>query len=323
MTFVLKESGSDIVGGRGFESFWLFVPFKIQERTLTIIEEACFFAVYGSYTSAHRSMDLPSFGEKPGESQTKHYELVGDDKLSLKLKSLGLQESRCVDFANESSQLHIFGFQNTADEKPKTWLDDGGWNATYETPTACHNPRHPYIPHEVSFGTCSARNVYWAMSRDTQHGTNRMALALPFLKGSLASNILANHEEDSPKLEVTVNKQKWSMFDTPSPSKKPYRGYAMVCSGVFKQMSLSAEIENWHKLVLGAKDAVDVLDALSAIAERRGRALDGQQLFTRTLQSVDVTDDNSVVRAEGELPVEVFYAQREVPTISERLITYK
>lgn len=324
MTYTLKESGN-IVGGQAFESFWLFVRFQVNQQTqmLQIQRGGSYFAFYGSYTSAHRSLDLPEFGDDPAKVQTKNYELMGKNDLKLQLNSLSLQDSRCADLSGESSQLHLFRFLPTADQEPTTWLDDGGWNATFENRVANANPDHPFVKHEVSFGDCSGRDCYWTLSRDTQLGTNRFGLAVPFLKGSLISNLLKNDGKECPKIEINVNDQKWAALDA-KPLPGDPTGYAMVCSGVFKEISLSSQIEAWHKVTSGAPAPHQILDHLSEVAERRGRGdRDREQLLTRTLQTAHVTDDNSVVQEDSRHPVEVLYVDLALQKSMPRLITYK
>ncbi len=324
MTYTLHES-SNIIGGESFESFWLFVRFGINEQTkqLQIQRSGNYFAFYGSATSNSRDLDLPEFGDEPGQVQSKNYELKGKNDLALGLNSLALQESRCADMSNESSHLHLFQFLATPDQGPETWLDDGGWNATYENRTMNHRPHERFVPHLITFGDCSERDCYWTMSRDTQLGTARFGVALPFLKSSLIANVLKNAGEECPKLEITVNEQKWSAFDSAPLPGNP-TGFAMVCSGVFRQMALSSEIENWHKITSGTPAAQEILDALSVFAERRGRSEeDRQQLLERSLASAHITEDNSVVQEDPRHPIEVLYIDQKLLRPTERMIQYK
>ena len=117
MTYNLHESGN-IIGGESFESFWLFVRFGINEQTkqLQVQRSGNYFAFYGSATSNARDLDLPEFGDEPGQVQSKSYELKGKNDLALGLNSLALQESRCTDMSNESAHLHIFQFLATPDQ---------------------------------------------------------------------------------------------------------------------------------------------------------------------------------------------------------------
>lgn len=324
MTYTLQESGN-AVGGESFESFWLFVRFAVNMQTkhLEIQKNGNYFAFYGSNSSSHRRADLPQFGDEPGQVQSKDYELKGKNDLTLRLNSLALQESRCADLSSESSHLHLFQFLATSDQGPSTWMDDGGWNATYENRMMNDLPQEPFIPHLVTFGDCAERDCYWTMSRDTQLGTGRFGLALPFLKSSIMSNLLKNASQECPKMEVTVNEQKWTAFDTTPLPGNP-TGYAMVCSGIFRQMALSSEIERWHRMTSGTPAADEIMDHLSTIAERRARSEeDRQQLFERTLQTAHLTKDSAVVQEDPRHPIEVFYVDRKLLQPTERLIQYK
>jgi hypothetical protein len=324
MTYTLFESGN-AVGGDSFESFFLFVRFSVNQQTkmLEIQSKGNYFAFYGSASSNRRSLDLPQFGDEPGSVQTKRYELKGKNDLSLGLNSLALQESRCADLSNEVSHLHLFEFLATGDNGPSTWVDDGGWNATFENRTANDLPQEPFVPHLITFGDCSERDCYWIMSRDTQLGTGRLGAAMPFLKSSILSNILSNAGAACPKLELTVNEQKWSCFDqAPLPGNPT--GYVMVCSGAFRQLALSSEVEEWHKLTSGSPAAEEIIDRLSAIVERRGRSEeDRQELLRRTLATAHMTKDSSVVQEDPRHPIELFYVDRKLTKVSERLIQYK
>lgn len=324
MTYTLFESGN-AVGGDSFESFWMFVRFSINAQTkkLEIQKKGNYFAFYGSSSSNSRSLDLPQFGDEPGTVQSKRYELKGKNDLSLGLNSLSLQESRCADLSNESSHLHLFEFLATPDQGPATWLDDGGWNATYENRAMNDLPQEPFIPHLLTFGDCSERDCYWTMSRDTQLGTGRFGVVLPFLKSSILSNILSNAESACPKLELTINEQKWTAFDSAPLPGNP-TGYVMVCSGVFRQLSLGSEIEQWHRITSGTPAAEEILDRLSEVCERRGRSEeDRQMLLQRSLQTAHITRDNAVVQEDPRHPTEVLYVDLKLLQPTERLIQYK
>lgn len=324
MTYTLFESGN-AVGGDSFESFWLFVRFSVNAQTkkLEIQKKGNYFAFYGSSSSNNRSQDLPAFGDEPGSVQTKRYELKGKNDLSLGLSSLALQESRCADFSNESSHLHLFEFLATADQGPATWIDDGGWNATYENRSINDLPQEPFIPHLITFGDCSERDCYWTMARDTQLGTGRFGVALPFLKSSLLANVLNSAGEPCPKLELSVNDQKWVAYDTAPLPGNP-TGYVMVCAGAFRQIALSSEIEQWHKLTSGSPAAEEIMDHLSEVVERRGRSEeDRQELLRRTLATAHITKDSSVVQEDPRHPIEVFYSDLKLLQPTERLIQYK
>ncbi|MEN9581459.1 MAG: hypothetical protein RJA70_4468 [Pseudomonadota bacterium] len=319
MSYTLSDSGK-VVGGKGFESFFLFIRFGLseQEGQLQIQSTGNYFAFYGSYNSDSRDCDLPDFSE----GQSKNYELTGENDMTLALNSLSLQESRCTDMSNESSHLHLFQFLATPDQGPETWVNDGGWNASYENRSANHRPQEIFVPHLVSFGDCSDRDCYWTMARDTSLGTNRLGLAQPFLKDSILVNLLKNHRSECPKLELSINEQKWSVFDsTPLPGNPT--GYAMICSGVFKEMALSTELERWHKLTSGAPAPQDIMDELSMVAERRGRTASGSNLFVRTARTADQTDDNAVVQEDKRHPTEVLFLDLALKHRIERLIQYK
>ena len=323
MTYKLIDSGKEI-GGQSFESFFLFFRFQINQQTkeLAIQSSGNYFAFYSSFNSNDRTADLPEFGDDPRSVQTRSFELKGKHDLSLGLNSLALQESRATDLSNESSHLHLFQFVATPDQGPDSWVNDGGWNATYENRTANHRPQEPFIPHLLSFGDCSERDCFWTMSRDTQLGTNKIGLAVPFLKSSIMANLLKNHQEPVPALELTINEQKWSALESAPLPGNP-TGFVMVCSGVFKELALSSEIEAWHRMTSGTPAPDQIMDHLSLIAERRGRAEeDRQAMFQRTLRTAHVSEDNSVVQEDARHPTEVLYMDMKLLQPMPRMIQY-
>jgi hypothetical protein len=320
MSYQLTESGN-IIGGESFESFWLFIRFTVAPAngTLMIQNAGNYFAFYNAVASDNRKADLPEF-------DTKNYTLKGvtESKLSLGLNSLALQESRCTDLSNESSHLHLFEFQMTDNQKPSGWVNDGSWSGKFEPRTRNHRPNQPFIEHKVKFGDCDNQDVFWTMSRDTANGTDRFAVAQTFLKGSLLASALGAHGQDCPTLTVSVKGKDWKAFDT-QPLPGAATGYVMICAGAFRQMALSAELETWHNRTSGAPAPDEILDALSVVVERRGVSEEERQAqFERTLHTVHVTKDNSVVQEDPRLPVEVMYvnmnigAGKEVP----RMIKY-
>jgi hypothetical protein len=324
MTYKLTEDSGRIVGGASFESFWLFVRFGINAQTklLKLQTAGNYFAFYGSASSAHRRLDLPEFGSESGQAQTKNYELSGNE-LSLGLNSLSLLESRCVDMSNESSQLHLFQFLATPDQGPDTWLNDGGWNASYPNRAANSGSTDPFVPHIISFGDCSERDCFWTLSRDTQLGTTRFGVTLPFLRGSILSNILRNANKSCPALSLRVKEDTWSAFDsTPLPGDPT--GFVMVSSGVFRQLSLSAEIEQWHQRTAAAPAPSEILDQLSIVAERRWRSeTHREQQLERTLHTVHINNDNAVVQEDSRHPVETLYVDMKLHHAVPRLIQYR
>ncbi len=308
MGYQLTESSS-IIGGESFESFWLFVRFTVSpdNRTLMVQNSGNYFAFYNAVTSDNRKADLPEF-------ETKNYQLKGvtDAKLSLGLSSLALQESRCTDLSNESSHLHLFEFQLTDNQKPSSWVNDGSWSGKFDPRSQNHRGNQPFVEHKIKFGDCDNQDVFWTMSRDTASGTDRFAVAQAFLKGSLLTSVLKAHGQACPALTVSVKGKDWKALDT-EPLPGAASGYVMVCSGVFRQIMLSSELEEWHSRTSGAPAPEEILDQLSLVADRRGESEDERRAqFERSLHTVHVTKDNSVVQEDPRLPIEVMYVNQNI-----------
>jgi len=315
MTFRLTKGG-DVLGGDSFESFWLFVGFDIVQASGALqISQNNYFAFYSTQTSAFRSIMAPTFEGSDGDGRAADYQLEDTNTgRTLELKSLALEESRKAEFSNEYAQLHLFKFARTGDIGPDKWLNDGGWNDQWENRDRNDRPDYPFISHEVTFGDCSGRDSFWLMGRETNMGTQRLAFAVPFLKGSTMSTLLKNHTAETPELSIAIQGQEWKMFDQ-KPLPGTPRGFSMVCAGAFKEVSLGTDLEQWAGLVGANPTSSAVLDRLSSIVERRQSSASGDDFgvqgagtgFERSLYTVDVTNQDSTVHNDTKPPIEVFY----------------
>lgn len=312
MTYQLQDDSGSPVGGNSFESWWLYLSFKVTKQTRVLqLQQRCYFAFYSTGTSGYRNVAMPQFGDDPSSVQVKDYKLIDTaGERTLQLNSLSLVETRCTDYSNEFSQLSVFRFvgrQGDGDtgSPPDAWLNDGSWGSDGHQPRDCNErPEDPFIPHLVSFDNCKNRDCFWVMTRDNQRGLQRLGAVLPFDQGSLSSNILQNVGKKMPELELNVNDNPWKAF---SEDKHPDEtvGFSMVCAGAFREMSLGRELEDWRSLPGGGSE---VTDYLTEFVERRHRFnRGGKRSLERSLQTVEISDDDTTVDTDSRDPVEVLY----------------
>jgi hypothetical protein len=312
MTYQLQDDRGSPVGGDSFESFWLYLSFRVTKQTgILQLQQRCYFAFYTTGTSGYRNIAMPQFGEDPSSVQVKDYKLVDTaGQRTLQLNSLSLVESRTTEFSNEYSQLSVFRFvgkqgDGNTGAPPDSWINDGAWGSDGHQPRDRNErPEDPFIPHLLSFDNCKERDCFWVMSRENQKGLQRLAAVVPFDQGSVSSNLLQNVGKKMPELELKVNDNPWKGF---AEDKHPDEtvGFSMICSGAFREMELGREIEEWRSLPGGGSE---VTDYLTGYIERRARFQRGpKRKLERCLQNIEMSDDDTSVDTDSRDPVEVIH----------------
>jgi|GEM_PF-1196826 len=310
MTYQLQNESGNPVGFDSFESFWLYLSFQVTRQTRVLqLSQRSYFAFYTTATSGYRNIASPSFGEDPTVVQTANYKLVNTaGARELQLNSLALVETRITELSNEFSQLNVFRFvpqQGGAGMPADSWLNDGSWGGGGHVPRRVNErPDDPFIPHLLTFDKCSARDCFWFMSRENQKGLQRLSTVLPFDQGSVFSSLLQNVGKPMPELELKIKGNSWKAFDA-DPHPDTTEGFAMVCAGAFRELSLGRELEQWQKLPGGG---AEVVDTLTDIVERRNRFRRGPARgWERSLSTVEASDDDTNVEVDSRDPVEVLY----------------
>jgi hypothetical protein len=223
---------------------------------------------------------------------------VADQKISI--NNARLVDSRFSQFSNEVSQLHLFDFSDEPEHK-KEWVDTKGWSPKFKNPTKNDDGKY-FLKQTLDFGQVKDRYIYWLSTQANTNGTERFGLAVPFIANSLMGTILALHQQDLPKISISVDEKSWPY---PSGQELPgaINGFLMVAEGAFKAIALSGEVDNLIQQVTSDKPSKEILADLSQIIHRYPTPI------SRTINTAPVTSSNSVVPSSPELPIEVLYLE--------------
>jgi len=302
MPYKLKQtSPGSVEVTSNLESFWFFYNFNVDEGTKKVQIERGYFAAYICQKSGK-----PFIQSLYGDSNQKKEDLyrkleisnVADQKISI--NNARLVDSRFSQFSNEVSQLHLFDFSDEPEHK-KEWIDTKGWSPKFKNPTKNDDGKY-FLKQTLDFGQVKDRYIYWLSTQANTNGTERFGLAVPFIANSLMGTILALHQQDLPKISISVDEKSWPY---PSGQELPgaINGFLMVAEGAFKAIALSGEVDNLIKQVTSDKPSKEILADLSQIIHRYPTPI------SRTINTAPVTSSNSVVPSSPELPIEVLYLE--------------
>jgi hypothetical protein len=302
MPYKLKQtSPGSVEVTSNLESFWFFYNFNVDEGTKKVQIERGYFAAYISQKSGK-----PFIQSLYGDSNQKKEDLyrkleisnVADQKISI--NNARLVDSRFSQFSNEVSQLHLFDFSDEPEHK-KEWIDTKGWSPKFKNPTKNDDGKY-FLKQTLDFGQVKDRYIYWLSTQANTNGTERFGLAVPFIANSLMGTILALHQQDLPKISISVDEKSWPY---PSGQELPgaINGFLMVAEGAFKAIALSGEVDNLIQQVTSDKPSKEILADLSQIIHRYPTPI------SRTINTAPVTSSNSVVPSSPELPIEVLYLE--------------
>jgi len=302
MPYKLKQtSPGSVEVTSNLESFWFFYNFNVDEGTKKVEIKRGYFAAYICQKSGK-----PFIQSLYGDSNEKKEDLyrkleisnVAEQKISI--NNARLVDSRFSQFSNEVSQLHLFDFSDENEHK-KEWIDTKGWSPKFKNPTKNDDGKY-FLKHTLDFGQVKDRYIYWLSTQANANGTERFALAVPFIASSLMGTILALHQQDLPKISISVDEKSWPY---PSGQELPgaINGFLMVAEGAFKAIALSGEVDNLIEQVTSNKPSKEILADLSQIIHRYPTPI------SRTLNTAPVTGTNSVVPSSPELPIEVLYLE--------------
>ena len=302
MPYKLKQtSPGSVEETSNLESFWFFYNFNVDEGTKKVQIERGYFAAYICQKSGK-----PFIQSLYGDSDQKKEDLyrkleisnVADQKISI--NNARLVDSRFSQFSNEVSQLHLFDFSDEPEHK-KEWVDTKGWSPKFKNPTKNDDGKY-FLKQTLDFGQVKDRYIYWLSTQANTNGTERFGLAVPFIANSLMGTILALHQQDLPKISISVDEKSWPY---PSGQELPgaINGFLMVAEGAFKAIALSGEVDNLIQQVTSDKPSKEILADLSQIIHRYPTPI------SRTINTAPVTSSNSVVPSSPELPIEVLYLE--------------
>jgi hypothetical protein len=302
MPYKLKQtSPGSVEVTSNLESFWFFYNFNVDEGTKKVQIERGYFAAYICQKSGK-----PFIQSLYGDSNQKKEDLyrkleisnVADQKISI--NNARLVDSRFSQFSNEVSQLHLFDFSDEPEHK-KEWVDTKGWSPKFKNPTKNDEGKY-FLKQTLDFGQVKDRYIYWLSTQANTNGTERFGLAVPFIANSLMGTILALHQQDLPKISISVDEKSWPY---PSGQELPgaINGFLMVVEGAFKAIALSGEVDNLIQQVTSDKPSKEILADLSQIIHRYPTPI------SRTINTAPVTSSNSVVPSSPELPIEVLYLE--------------
>jgi hypothetical protein len=302
MPYKLKQtSPGSVEVTSNLESFWFFYNFNVDEGTKKVQIERGYFAAYICQKSGK-----PFIQSLYGDSDQKKEDLyrkleisnVADQKISI--NNARLVDSRFSQFSNEVSQLHLFDFSDEPEHK-KEWVDTKGWSPKFKNPTKNDDGKY-FLKQTLDFGQVKDRYIYWLSTQANTNGTERFGLAVPFIANSLMGTILALHQQDLPKISISVDEKSWPY---PSGQELPgaINGFLMVVEGAFKAIALSGEVDNLIQQVTSDKPSKEILADLSQIIHRYPTPI------SRTINTAPVTSSNSVVPSSPELPIEVLYLE--------------
>jgi hypothetical protein len=310
MPYKLKQtSPGSVEVTSNLESFWFFYDFSVDQGTKKVEMNKGYFAAYICQKSGK-----PFIQTLYGDSNAKKDDLyrkleisnVAEQKISI--NNARLVDSKFSQFSNEVSQLHFFEF-SPENEHKKEWVDTKGWSPKFNNPTKNDDGKY-FLKQTLDFGQVKDRYIYWLSTQANANGTERFGLAVPFIANSLMGTILALHQQDLPKISISVDEKSWPY---PSGQELPgaIHGFLMVAEGAFKAISLSGEIDNLlynteiennkQKKVL--KPSNEILVTLSQIIQRYPTPI------SRTINTAPVTSSDSVVPSSPELPIEVLYLE--------------
>lgn len=297
---LVQTSPGSVNVTKNLESFWLFYNFNVDEATKKVEIKRGFFAAYICQKSGKPFIESLEDSSEKKEDLYRKLEISNVGKQKISINQARLVDSRFSQFSNEVSQLHLFDLSDE-DEHKKEWIDTKGWSPKFKNPTKNDDGKY-FLKQTFTLGQVTDRYIYWLATQANANGTERFGVAVPFIANSLMGTILALHQQDLPKIQISVDEKSWPY---PSEQELPgaINGYVMVAEGAFKSITLSGEVDNLIEQVTSDKPSEDILTYLSRIVHGYPTPI------SRTLNTAPITKSNSVVPSEPELPIEVLYLQ--------------
>ncbi|RKZ92309.1 MAG: hypothetical protein DRR19_04600 [Candidatus Parabeggiatoa sp. nov. 1] len=311
MIYTLKNATDKVTVTPRLKGFWLYVGFTVDPTTGWVTAGPGHAAFDYSENSNMFKNRLPV--AIPFDGQVRSYDIT-DNTNTFQLFHAKAVRSYKAEYANEVRQIHLLTFDSM--QNRSTWFADSGFAPAFEAPTTDADG-NPFLQRTLSYKSVDKRYVFSAHTEEDNNGISTVMLTLPFLKASVFSHILQVAldpnvppteaivtPEMMPTLSVTTGMDKaWSYFDGGTlPWKGAVNGFVMVCQGAFKAMELNN---------LYAKDWQQNGGAFSpnnqTILQELVRITHNSTRFTRTSETVDITNDNAIHPGSGDGPVEILY----------------
>ena len=301
MPYELVQTSPDSVNvTKNLESFWFFCNFNVDKAAKMINIEDGYFATYISQKSGKpyiEKLSKESNGKKEDADRKLQISNVASHKISI--NNAKLVDSRCSQFSNEVSQLHLFKLSKQ-DEHKKEWIDSQGWTAKFTNPTTNDDGKY-FIKQTLNFGEVTDRYVYWLVNKTNHNGTDKFVVATPFVANSLIGTILSLHKKNLPKIQISADEKSWPYPPGGEDLPGEIKGYLMVAEGAFKSIALSAEMDTLIDKIASTGTSEEILTYLSEVVQSYPTRIQ------RTLETVSVTHSNAIVPSNPQLPIEVLY----------------
>ncbi|MEM1181983.1 MAG: hypothetical protein AAGM22_26790 [Acidobacteriota bacterium] len=280
-----------------FESFLIRVDFQIPPSGKLKCVGRSSVALFQSRTS--RSIRLGAVDVDP-LGQDRQFSLSDLDGAGTLGLQLGCREERTLDLHNEIARLSILESPPMVDGAIPTWVTPGGW--TQILPTLGPNlDGTPDRRRAISLGNVNNRQAYAVTETTGTQGTASLQVVAPFLSNPIIAEILGMHGKQVNKqpfqLSASWNGKSVGSWTYPLDSQPPIPGFVygtvLVVQGIFKECLLG-ELAAWGPQK-APRDWGSLAQPLWELALRRNR----------TLESVDQTEENTIVRPSPDPPVEV------------------
>jgi len=303
MPYELVQTGPGSVNvTKNLESFWFFYNFNVDEGTKKVEIKRGFFAAYICQKSGKPFIEsLYKDSNENKEDLYRKLEISNVGKQKISIDHARLVDSRFSQFSNEVSQLHLFDFSDENEHKTK-WIDANSWSPKFKNPTKNDDGKY-FLKQTLSLGQVKDRYIYWLATQANSNGTERFMTAVPFIANSIMGTVLALHQQDLPKIQISVDEKAWSY---PSGQELPgaINGFVMVTAGAFKSIALSGYMDDLLKeMATSNKPSKEILSYLSEIVHGYPTPI------ARTLNTAPRTDSSAIVPSDPELPIEVLYME--------------
>ncbi|GJD19163.1 hypothetical protein RIVM261_041190 [Rivularia sp. IAM M-261] len=298
---LVQQSPGSVNVTKNLESFWILYQFNVNKATKKIEIIRGYFAAYISQKSGNPLIEsLYKQQSKEKNDAYRKFEISNIASQKIGINNARLVDSRFAQFSNEVSQIHLFDLSDENEHK-KEWIDTKGWTPKFSNPSKNDDGKY-FLKQTINFGQVKDRYVYWLATQANENGTERFAVATPFIANSLMGTILALHQQDLPKIQISVDEKPWSY---PSGEEIPgdIQGYLMVAEGAFKSITLSGEIDTLIKKVTSKQPSKDILTYLSEIIHKYPTPIH------RTINTAPVTSSSALIPSNPELPIEILYME--------------
>lgn len=298
---LVQQSPSSVIVTKNLESFWVLYNFNVNKATKKIEIISGYFAAYISQKSGNPLIESLYKQQSTEKNDAyRKFEISNVAAQKIAINNARLVDSRFAQFSNEVSQIHLFDLSEENEHK-KEWVDTKGWTPKFSNPIKNDDGKY-FLKQTIGFGSVKDRYIYWLATQANENGTERFAVATPFIANSLAGTILSLHQQDLPKIQISVDEKPWSY---PSGEEIPgdIQGYLMVAEGAFKSITLSGEIDTLIKKVTSKQPSKDILTYLSEIIHKYPTPIH------RTINTAPVTSSSALIPSSPELPIEILYLE--------------